>query len=75
MVDFHQHCACCLVFLCGSCHRWAHANPVRAREDGWIVSRYVAEPGTVTVKTKWGERRHLCDGSIEWLSGVDGAEG
>lgn len=26
-----------LVAICPGCHRWAHANPTKARADGWIV--------------------------------------
>lgn len=25
------------ILLCGECHRWAHANPSKARETGYIV--------------------------------------
>jgi hypothetical protein len=60
--DRHQHCACNLVLLCGTCHSWAHAHPVLATGDGWLVSKFVTEPGTVAVGTHWGIRRHGCYG-------------
>lgn len=37
-VKAHRHCTCNGVLLCGTCHRWVHANPVSARDDGLIVS-------------------------------------
>lgn len=38
--DEHQHCPCNGVYLCPTCHAWAHANPFDARAVGLIVSRY-----------------------------------
>lgn len=46
-------CPCNGVTLCGpggkGCHQWAHANPERARAEGWIVSQSAAKPGAVGV--------------------------
>lgn len=43
-----------LVGLCGTDHKWAHANPVRAKEDGYIVDPYVADVTAVPIKTFMG---------------------
>lgn len=59
--DEHTHCPCNLVLLCSPCHRWAHSNPVEARANGFIVSRY-EEPVTIPVHTPWGIRHHDCRG-------------
>src|SRR5262245_60262872 len=62
--DQHCHCACNLVWLCGTCHAWAHAHPWEAREAGWIVSRHVTEPTAVTLATIDGDRVLHCDGQF-----------
>lgn len=43
-----------LVGLCGTCHKWAHANPVRAKEVGYIVDPYVSDVAAVPIKTFMG---------------------
>lgn len=58
----HTHCACNGVWLCGTCHREVHANPVHARDTGFIVSRHIDLPGIVAVSTPWGDRLHDCGG-------------
>jgi hypothetical protein len=45
--DTHTHCPCNGVLLCRVCHSKTHAQPAESREVGLIVSRYVAEPGSV----------------------------
>lgn len=62
-MDAHTHCPCNGVWLCATCHSWAHAHPEAARKTGWIVSRYDT-PGTVPVMTPWGLRTHHCDGTF-----------
>lgn len=70
VVDAHQHCPCNGVWLCGTCHQWAHAHPADARAAGWIVSAWVDEPTTVPVHTPWGVRYHLCSGGFEFTEGA-----
>lgn len=41
--------ACNKVTLCAYCHRWVHANPRRAREEGWVVVR-TSDPAQIPVK-------------------------
>jgi len=61
--DLHQHCPCCLVFLCGTCHRWVHAHPFEAKRFGFIVSKFTAEPATVpTLRELFGETFYDCNG-------------
>lgn len=43
-----------LVGLCSTDHRWAHANPSRAKEDGYIVSPHVDDVSTIPIKTFMG---------------------
>ena len=40
-----------LVNLCGTCHRWAHANPVAAKATGFIIGPWHADPNSVPIKT------------------------
>lgn len=63
--DEHQHCPCNGVWLCRTCHRWAHDHPDEARRSGWIVSRWVNEPGTIPVHRRFGLWRHDCHGTRE----------
>jgi hypothetical protein len=28
-----------VVLICGQCHRWTHANPQAARDEGWLTFR------------------------------------
>jgi len=44
VVDEHTHCPCNGVLLCRACHRWVHANPMDAMDDGLIVRRNVETP-------------------------------
>lgn len=62
MKDGHRHCPCNGVWLCNTCHRDVHDNPFESRETGFIVSRSIAEPGTVTVDAHYGTVLLLCDG-------------
>jgi 5-methylcytosine-specific restriction protein A len=62
--DAHQHCPCNGVWLCVTCHTWAHANPFLARSRGWIVARYVTEPGTVSMSTYYGQVHPDCEGGF-----------
>lgn len=60
--DQHQHCPCNGVWLCPTCHRWVHDHPVQARETGFIVSKFVTEPGSIPIVTNIGERWTDCQG-------------
>lgn len=59
----HRHCPCNGVWLCPTCHTWVHANPLMARQTGFIVSRH-AEPYEVPVTTPWGVRWNDCEGNF-----------
>lgn len=50
VVDSHRHGPCNGVYLCGPCHRWAHAHPAEATEQGFIVSRCVDDPTMVPIQ-------------------------
>ena len=55
------------VTLCARCHSWAHRNPVKAREEGWIV-RAEKDPAEVHVRHwMWpaGPIFLLGDGSVK----------
>lgn len=64
----HRHCPCNGVLLCGSCHRWAHANHEEARATGFIVSQWVDEPSVVPLMTPWGWSQIDCVGDEVPLS-------
>lgn len=61
-----QHCPCNGVWLCRTCHTWAHANPRVALALGYIVSAYDDEPHAMPIRTFQGRLHFLCDGSIEF---------
>lgn len=65
-VDEHTHCPCNGVYLCQTCHTWAHAHPTEAIKSGFIVSRYVQYPHTIGIISAWGHRHHNCDGSVTY---------
>jgi hypothetical protein len=60
----HRHCPCVGVLLCGVCHSEVHADPLTARENGWIVSRYEREPATVPFKTGTVWLFPMCSGNV-----------
>ena len=63
MRDEHTHCPCNGVWLCRTCHAWAHKNPIAAREAGYIVSRYVLNPGGTGIDAYFGRIFFECDGT------------
>lgn len=65
-IDDHTHCPCNGVYLCPTCHTWAHSHPTEAMKAGFIVSRYVQFPGSIPVVTPWGTRLHDCDGTVRY---------
>lgn len=66
VIDDHTHCPCNGVYLCQTCHTWAHGHPIEAKQAGLIVSRYVQFPGSIAVVTPWGTRLHDCDGTVHY---------
>lgn len=61
--DEHQHCACNGVWLCKTCHSWAHANPFDARSVGMIVSRYKSPTESPIWTADYGWVMFDCHGS------------
>jgi hypothetical protein len=51
-----------LVGLCSTCHKWAHANPKRAVEDGYIIPIHIDDIAAVPIKTFMGWLRFEEDG-------------
>lgn len=41
-----------IVYLCGTCHRWAHANPAAAVEHGYIIPTHVDVEAICTIPIK-----------------------
>lgn len=62
VVEEHRHDPCNGLWLCDTCHRWAHANPAWAMVEGLIVSRTNPTPGNIPVETLWGRVWLTCDG-------------
>lgn len=63
----HRHCPCNGMYLCHTCHQvWAHHQPAAAMAEGFMVSRFEAEPGKVPVKSWYGWIYLLCDGDIRF---------
>jgi hypothetical protein len=62
------------VWLCETCHiPWAHHHPFAARASGFIVARYVSEPGTVPIDTCYGKVLFDCEGGYVFVSDDDDA--
>lgn len=57
-----------VISLCTTCHQWAHANPVKARETGYIVSVHETTPEDIPLKTFMGWMVLLDDGGIKWFA-------
>lgn len=73
MKDQHQHCPCNGAWLCHICHEWCHKNPAAARDEGFMVSRHHAEPGSVPVVAYFGTLLLGCDGGFDYyIEGVHG---
>jgi 5-methylcytosine-specific restriction protein A len=58
----HRHHPCNGVWLCHTCHTWAHKHPDEARNEGLIVSQFIEDPGTIPVLTWHGLVMLDCDG-------------
>lgn len=51
-----------IVYLCSTDHRWVHANPKRAQEDGYIIPIHVTDISEVPIKTFMGWVKFTKDG-------------
>ena len=58
----HTDCRCNGILLCRACHQWAHTHPQQARETGYIISSYDAQPWKTPVQTIDGVRWYDCNG-------------
>lgn len=38
------------VWLCQTCHRWAHAFPEQAQLTGFVVSQFISTPGNIPLR-------------------------
>jgi len=56
-----------LVGLCGTDHRWCHANPVRAKEQGYIVDPYVDDVSDIPIRTFMGWVKFTKDGGVSFV--------
>lgn len=56
-----------LVGLCSTDHRWAHANPSRAKEDGYIVAPHEEDVSTIPIKTFMGWAHLHKDGTASFV--------
>lgn len=61
----HRHCACNGLWLCRTCHSWAHLNPAEARAEGMVVWQWVDEPMSVPHRRFDGWWVAGCDGSLD----------
>lgn len=53
-----------LVGLCGTCHKWVHANPAKARELGYIIPISVNDITAVQLSSFIGLVHFTIDGGI-----------
>jgi 5-methylcytosine-specific restriction protein A len=60
--DSHSHCPCNGVWLCSTCHTWAHSHPTEAREVGLILMRHQSPPGLSPFRTPTGWVLPDCEG-------------
>lgn len=65
--DDHTHCSCNGVWLCHDCHRKVHADGLRSRINGFIVSRIrKAMPYETPIRTmQYGWVLLDCEGKYE----------
>lgn len=48
------HAVGILVWLCPTCHAWAHANPKDACGDGFIIPTFIKDVNKVPIRTFMG---------------------
>lgn len=53
-----------LVGLCGTDHKWVHANPIRAQEDGYIIPVSETDITSVQIRTFMGWVNFTTDGGL-----------
>lgn len=56
------------MWLCGTCHRDVHRGPQQAQDDGFIVSAYVEDPGTIPLRTWYGLVTLDCHGFFNYVT-------
>jgi len=56
-----------LVLLCPTDHKWAHANPEAARENGYIISVHHDNPASAPIRTYAGWALFPEQGGVEWI--------
>lgn len=61
------HAISILVWLCSADHRWAHAHPVEAKADGYIIPPWETDPTTVPIKTFAGLATFDNEGGITYV--------
>lgn len=54
-----------LAGVCHLCHGYFHRNPAEARENGWIVSKFVTDPGRVPMVRRGEPVILLADGDYQ----------
>lgn len=67
VVEQHRHCPCNGIWMCPTCHAWAHRHPTLAQDEGLIVPRYVTSPrdwGRGFVHYQGRRVRPECDGTL-----------
>lgn len=62
--DEYTHSPSNGVLLCSVCHRWAHANPVKAMRVGIILTQWEPDPESAPVRTWRGWMTMKCDGRM-----------
>lgn len=55
------------VLLCSTDHKWAHANPVKAKADGYIVPPWEDDASAVPIKTFAGWATFDNEGGITFV--------
>lgn len=53
-----------VVYLCRTDHRWVHANPKRAQEDGYIIPIHVTDISAIPIRTFMGWMLFTKDGDM-----------
>jgi hypothetical protein len=71
--DDHQHCTCNGIWLCSTCHVWAHAHPFEARNTGLIVSRHSMPGDEPVLCAVRGWVVLTCAGEVEFATDPRGA--
>lgn len=52
--DAHRHCACNGLYMCHTCHAWAHAHPRAAMARGLILPQWTTRPWLMPVRIRGG---------------------